>query len=76
MASVIHRIHDRAAERLRWVQFPRQRFVPLHVRAPFFRHAMPWPTRVTLAVISVVVLLFSTIALFFLGLLIWALFAA
>lgn len=76
MASVLFRTHDWIAHRVRWVQYPR--IVPrtANARLSFFKTQMPWPLRVLLVVIGVVVLIGCAIALFFLGVLFWAVITA
>lgn len=50
--------------------------MPQRPRAPFFRHAMPWEQRTLLGVLSLALLVGSFIALFFIGVLVWAIFTA
>ncbi len=61
---------------MRWVQYPR--IVPRsqNARLAFFKTQMPWPLRVGLVVIGSVLLMVCAVALFFLGLLFWAVFTA
>lgn len=66
------RIHEWFAERVKWVQYPD---VSTESR-PLFRTAMPWSTRILLALFGFIILVICAIALFFLGLLFWAVITA
>ena len=68
------RIQTWLADRLSWVQYPR--VSPFVRRYPFFSNAMPWPLRFGLVLFGVVALVVCAIALFFIGLLFWAVIAA
>jgi|HubBroStandDraft_1064217.scaffolds.fasta_scaffold67405_4 hypothetical protein len=76
MPSIPYRADDYAAEHLPRLQLPQQRLPPATMCAPFFRYAMPWPERALIATVNVALLAFSLIALYFLGLSLWTLFAA
>lgn len=69
--TYVERVHTWLADRLSWVQYPR--VSPFQRRYPFFKTAMPWPTRVGLVLFGLVVLAVCAVAMFFLGLLFWAL---
>ena len=64
------RFHELVAERVPWVQYPS---VAPEPRAPFFRNQIPASTRAMIVLVSLIVLALCSIALFFLGLLFWAL---
>ena len=66
------RIHEWLAERVKWIQYPG---VSAETR-PLFRNAMPWSTRVLLVLFGSILLVVCAIALFFLGILGWAVITA
>jgi hypothetical protein len=69
--SLKFRIHEWFAERVKWVQYP-----GVSTDGPLFRTAMPWSTRILLVLFGVILLVLCAIALFFLGLLAWAVITA
>jgi hypothetical protein len=76
MRSILHRAHDYAAEHVPRLQFPQQRLPPATMCSPFFKYAMSWPQRALIATVNMALLAFSLVALYFLGLFLWALFVA
>jgi len=71
--SLKFRLHEWLADHINWVQYPG---VSMVSNQPFFKHQMHWTTRISLLMISLFVLAICAVALFFLGLLFWALFTA
>lgn len=68
------RIQEWLADRVSWVQYPQIRRSPIKRR--LFLNQMPGPLRVGLVLYGAAALVVCTIALFFLGLLFWAIFTA
>lgn len=66
------RVHEWLAERVKWIQYPN---VSGNQR-PLFKTAMPWSTRILLVLFGFIILIVCAIALFFLGLLFWAVITA
>jgi hypothetical protein len=76
MPSTLFRVREWLADRYRWAQYPRQRFIPKQAPPPFFQHQMPLYLRFGLIVFSLPALIVAAIALAFVGLLFWAIFTA
>jgi hypothetical protein len=70
---VFFRLHEWLADRTSWVQYPSLRVKPA---VPVFKHPLPWSTRALLVLFAMIVLPLCAIALFFLGLLFWAMLTA
>jgi hypothetical protein len=53
-------LHSWAANHFRWVQYPKQDYLARGEDSPrpFWKHAMPWPQRVTLTVVCGLGLIF------------------
>jgi asparagine N-glycosylation enzyme membrane subunit Stt3 len=70
MVSVLYRVREWAADHSRAVQYPPGR-VARQPRAPFFKHAMPFPRRVLYFVFGVVAIFISAAVLLFVGVFVW-----
>ena len=70
-----HRLQEWAADRFAWVQYPDVRNMRNRNRL-MFKTQMPWEKRVALVVFGFGALAACTVALFFLGLLFWAIIKA
>jgi hypothetical protein len=69
--SLFQRAQEWLADRVDWVQYPNVR--TSNQRSLFWKYEMPWYQRMALAVMGFGFIGVSLIALFFLGLLFWAL---
>lgn len=68
--STVHRAQEWLADRVSWVQYPNVRAE--RPRSLFWKYEMPWYQRMALSVMGFGLIGVSVLALFFLGLLLWA----
>lgn len=71
---LVTRAHEWLADRVSWVQYPNVRAE--HGRSLVWKYEMPWYQRMALVVMGVGLIGVSAIALFFLGVLFWAVLTA
>jgi hypothetical protein len=76
MRSLITRIHERLAERYRFIQYPRQQYLPRQPRRAFFRHDMPLYLRFWLVIAGTVLVGISAVVITLVGLLAYAMVTA
>jgi hypothetical protein len=76
MTSPLFRAREWLADRYRWAQYPRQQFIPKQSPPPIFEHQMPLYLRFGLVVFSLPAIILAAVALFFVGLLFWAIVTA
>lgn len=69
--SFSYRAQEWAADNFKGVQYPEKT-----AKKPFFKHEMPWSTRVLLVLFAMIVLPLCAIALFFIGLFFVSVFTA
>lgn len=71
---LVTRAHEWLADHVSWVQYPDVRAE--RGRSLFWKYEMPWYQRMWLVVMGFGLIGFSAIAMFFLGVLFWAIFTA
>jgi hypothetical protein len=76
MPSTLFRAREWLADRYRWAQYPRQRFIPKQAPPPFFQHQMPLYLRFGLVCFGLVAISLAGIVLAFVGLIFWAIVTA
>jgi hypothetical protein len=59
MPSLLYKLHNAAAERFRFVQFPKEQIIPAKSAPPFFKHQMPIWKRAALFTGGLVLILLS-----------------
>lgn len=71
---LVTRAHEWLADHVSWVQYPNVRAE--NGRSFGWKYEMPWYQRMWLVVMGLGLIGFSAVALFFLGVLFWAIFTA
>ncbi len=74
MNSLIFRLHEWAADHFSFIQYPR--LTRVEPPKPFFKHQMPWYTRVQLIFFSLAALFAGLILLVITGLILWVLISS